>query len=465
MDRVRVLVVDDEPRLLRAWKEVLRDEEFEVHMASSGAEALSALDSVVLDVALVDVEMPGLGGLEVLRAMKQRWPQLEVIMVEGAAGVDVAVEAIKTGAFDFLGKPPAGGQAAALAVRRAAERGRLAEQHRGLAAELEERGAYQDLVGRSPKMLEVFRLIESVAQSATSVLLQGESGTGKELVARAIHVRSARSDQPFVAINCSALTETLLESELFGHTRGAFTGAVAPKKGLFEAADGGTLFLDEIGDIPPSTQVKLLRVLQEGEIKPVGSADFIRVDVRIIAATNLDLTRAKERGAFREDLYYRLNVITVQMPPLRARPEDIPLLACHFLQRAARKLERQVSGIAPEAMEALVAYRWVGNVRELENVMERAVVLGRGESIQLGDLPPPLRSNAEPPTEVAGHLTRLQYRRARDLALASFERSYVTALMRRASGNVSQAARHSGLDRSNFRLIMRRTGVKPEEFK
>jgi two-component system response regulator HydG len=292
------------------------------------------------------------------------------------------------------------------------------------------------------------------------VLIQGESGTGKELVARAIHYRSPRKDKPFVAVNCSALTDTLLESELFGHVKGSFTGATANKKGLFEAADGGTIFLDEIGDVPPATQVRLLRVLQEGEVKRVGANETTKVDVRVIAASNIDLVRAKEQGKFREDLFYRLNVITVTLPPLRDRPEDVPLLAQHFLRMYQAKMGKKVTSITPAAMEALVCHRWMGNVRELENVIERAVVLTSRELVDIEDLPPGLRDapGGGGDIEVLS-LAHLPYAEAKRLAMRAFERRYLSALLERSGNNVSSAARAAGVDRSNFRRLLKQYEV------
>jgi len=305
------------------------------------------------------------------------------------------------------------------------------------------------------------------------VLIQGESGTGKELVARAIHSRSPRRGRPFVVVNCTALAETLLESELFGHVRGAFTGAVSAKEGLFVAADGGTLLLDEVGDMPAPLQAKLLRVLQSGEVRPVGSNDTARVDVRILAATNVDLKRACARGVFREDLYYRLNVVAITLPPLRERPEDIPVLAYHFLERHARATGRPVHDITPAALKALISHPWRGNVRELGNAIERAVVLGQGPRIDVPDLAAITPSGAEAsalPADgtaraAAGPLADIPYAQAREHAIAGFERSYVGALLKRAGGNVSEAARLAGLDRSNFRRVMRRAGLRPEDYK
>jgi transcriptional regulator with GAF, ATPase, and Fis domain len=309
-------------------------------------------------------------------------------------------------------------------------------------------------------MRSVFKLVETVSHSTATVLIQGESGTGKELIARAIHYRSPRKDKPFVAINCSALTETLLESELFGHVKGAFTGALGNKQGLFEAANGGTIFLDEVGDLPPATQVRLLRVLQEGEVKPVGSNENIEVNVRVLAATHVDLGKAKSAGKFREDLFYRLNVSPLQLPPLRDRPDDVPLLATHFLLMHAKKSEKKVTGIGPQAMEALTLYRWPGNVRELENVMERAVVLTPNEVLELEDLPAEMRATSKSAADVEIYsLAHLPYAEAKRLAMRAFERRYLLAIIERNDSNISSAAKAAGIDRSNFRRLLKQYEV------
>ena len=459
-----VLVVDDEDVIRKAWKRMLPEGEFQVASCSDGQDAMHVLESQAVEVMILDVVMPGLGGMDLLSYVKARHPEIEVVMMTGYGGVDAAVEAVKRGAYDFLTKPFENIETAVLRVRKAVERKRLLDRTRRLEAALG-LGDLEEMVGQSRAIREVFRLIESVAQSPSSVLIQGESGTGKELVARAIHVRSGRRAAPFVPVNCSALSEQLLESELFGHLRGSFTGAVGTHKGLFVAAHTGTLFLDEIGDMPLATQVKVLRALQEGEIKPVGSTETLTVDVRILAATNADLTEARAKGRFREDLYYRLNVIAIHVPPLRERPEDIALLSYHFLRKHSERLGKQVGHVAPEALEALQAYRFPGNVRELENLIERAVVLGRDDTLRLADLPPALRDGALPAASGLEHFAHLRFRKARTLSMAAFEQRYVTELLRRVEGNISEAARLAGLDRSNFKRIVKRAGIDPPEFR
>src|SRR5215217_2647928 len=384
----KILVVDDDTVVLKAVSQILSREGYQVVSIDDAVEGLTAAKDPSVDVAILDIKMPNLSGMDLLRAIKASRPEVEVIMMTAFATVETAVEAVKAGAYDYLTKPFENIDEVSLTVAKAAERKALKDRTRALEEALTVRSQFEDLIGQSPQMRSVFKLVETVSHSTATVLIQGESGTGKELVARAIHFRSPRKDKPFVAVNCSALTDTLLESELFGHTKGSFTGATGNKKGLFEAADGGTIFLDEIGDVPAATQVRLLRVLQEGEVKRVGANESIKVDVRVIAATNVDLARAKEQGRFREDLFYRLNVIAVQLPPLRDRPEDVPLLAQHFLRMYADKLKKKLTGFTPRAMEALTCNRWVGNVRELENVVERASVLTSHEVVDVDDLPP-----------------------------------------------------------------------------
>ncbi len=469
----RVLIVDDEPALLRALEALLKKKGYDVVGLDSPIVATQRLATEDFDVALLDIKMPQLSGLELLNAVKHRRPEVEVIMMTGHATVETALQAVRSGAYDYLTKPFDDVEIVARSVAKAAERKALWNRNRQLETRLRERDglAPGGLVGASAPIREVQRMIDAVAYSSTTVLITGESGTGKELVARALHARSPRKAQPFVALNCGALTETLLESELFGHVKGAFTGAQRDQKGLFDAADGGTIFLDEIGDIPLSTQVRLLRVLQEGDIKRVGSADSVKVDVRVIAATHRDLPRLVKSGRFREDLFYRLNVINIPLPPLRERTEDVPLLAHHFLRRYSDRLGKRVKTLAPEALELLCGYRWPGNVRELENAVERAVVLCRAETVTPSDLPPavtghtaPLVREAPAGGEEAQWLT-LSYAAAKDQALRRFEKSYVEALMKACDNNISAAARRAGMDRSNFKRVLRkyRTDVEPDE--
>lgn len=451
----KIVVVDDDKVILRAVSEILRRDGHEVVTLGDPVEALAIVKDPSIDVVLSDIRMPNLSGIEVLKAFKMAQPDVEVIIMTGHATVETAVEAVKAGAYDYLTKPFERIDDFSLTVAKAIERRALKKRAAALEEALSNKTQYEGIIGHSAQMNALFKLVETVSPSTATVLIQGESGTGKELVARAIHFRSPRREKSFVAVNCSALTETLLESELFGHVKGAFTGAVANRKGLFEVANGGTIFLDEIGDIPAATQVRLLRVLQEGEIKRVGANETVSVDVRVIAATNVDLVQAKNEGRFREDLFYRLNVIGLKLPALRERPDDVPLLAQHFVRTYASKLGKTVASITPAAMELLVCYRWPGNVRELENVIERAVVLTPNAAVDIDHLPPEIR-NASKPAGDADFLSlvHLPFAQAKALTISAFERRYLTLLLEK-SANISQAALAAGMDRSNFRRLLK----------
>ncbi len=466
----KVLVVDDDKVVLRAVTEILRREGYPVVPVDDAVEGMAAAKDSEIGVVMLDVKMPNLSGMDLLKAIKRDRPDVEIIMMTAFATVETAVDAVKAGAYDYLTKPFENIDEVSLTVAKALERRTLRNQAKALSEALSAKDHFEKIIGQSSQMRAIFKLVETVAYSSATVLIQGESGTGKELVARALHAKSPRRAQPFVALNCGALTETLLESELFGHVKGSFTGAQRDQKGLFDAADGGTIFLDEIGDIPLSTQVRLLRVLQEGEIKRVGSADSVKVDVRVIAATHRDLPKLVKSGKFREDLFYRLNVIAIPLPPLRDRIDDVPLLAHHFLRRYADRLGKRVRTLSPEAIELLCGYRWPGNVRELENAIERAVVLCRGDAITPTDLPPavtgrtaPLVRESPAGADESAWLNQ-SYATAKESALRRFEKSYVEALMRACDNNISAAARKAGMDRSNFKRVLRkyRTDVEPD---
>jgi DNA-binding NtrC family response regulator len=464
----RVLVVDDERALRRALTRLLEVKGMTVGVAEDGASALELLERESFDVALVDLMMPRVGGLELLSHVRERHSTMEVVLMTAFGDVETAVQAVRSGAYHFLTKPFRSNDEVVLAVTKAAEHRRLLDHAVMLERRLERMQRFGGLIGNSPRMQEVYRLALGVAPTMSTVLILGESGTGKELTARAIHQHSPRAEKAFVAVNCSAIPVDLVESELFGHVRGAFTGATASRPGLFEVADGGTVFLDEIGDLPPLAQVKVLRALQEGEIKRVGSNDTKTVDVRVIAATNVDLKARIADGRFREDLFYRLNVVRIQLPPLRERPEDVALLAQHFLSRYAERSNRKVQSISPEAMEYLMGQRWQGNVRELENTIEHAVVFSTGERLELRDLPAAQESpgsvrpvSSSKPAVPDFH--DLPFRTAKSRALAVFESAYFQALLDECEGNVSEAARRAGLDRSNFRRAVRRAGVKTRD--
>ena len=381
-----ILVVDDEINYLTVMEALLGEEGYEVLTAPGGHEAMKLAGSADLDLVLTDMKMPKMNGIELLGELKRLYPDLPVIMMTAYGTVEKAVEAMKTGAYDYILKPFKN-EELLVTIARALEYHRLIQQNRMLLQVLDKKYGAPNIVGESQAMREILALVKRVATSRATVLISGESGTGKELVARAIHQQSPRAGKTFVSVNCAALTETLLESELFGHERGAFTHAVTMRKGRFELADGGTLFLDEVAEMSPALQVKLLRVLQEMEFERVGGNKTIKVDVRVVAATNRELKEEVEDNRFREDLYYRLNVVHLHIPPLRERREDIPPLATHFLQKYAQENVRGEVRLSPEAMKFLLHYSWPGNVRELENVMERAVILCNQNLITVNDLP------------------------------------------------------------------------------
>jgi DNA-binding NtrC family response regulator len=390
------------------------------------------------------------------------------VIMTAFGDVETAVRAVRAGAYHFLTKPFRSNDEVAVTVAKAAEHGRLAHRAAMLARRLEQMEQFGELIGNSPPMQEVYRRAMGVAPTSSTVLILGESGTGKELTARAIHQHSPRSDGPFVPVNCSAIPVELLESELFGHVRGAFTGATSTREGLFAAAHGGTLFLDEVGDLPPMAQVKLLRVLQEGETKRVGSDRTRTVDVRVIAATNVDLRERMLNGKFREDLFYRLNVVAITLPPLRERREDVPLLAAHFLRKYAERVGRPGREVSAEAIRLLQQQEWPGNVRELENAIEYAVVFCRGDVVTAADLPfeqlnlKPASSARASESELVlpSALADLPYREAKQMAVSAFDHAYFQALLERTGGNITRAAAEAGLDRSNFRRAAKRAGVK-----
>jgi DNA-binding NtrC family response regulator len=463
---LHVLVIDDEPSLRRGLARILASQGYRVTTAEDGAAGLECIEKDPPDVALVDITMPRMTGLELLARAKKTRPETEIIMMTANGGVDAAVQAVKLGAYQFLTKPFVSNDAVLIVVAQAAEHKGLLDRTRRLERRLEAKEQFGQLIGSSPKMLAVYKLVEGVAAATSTVLILGDTGTGKELVARAIHQRSARAAKPFVAVNCAAIPKELVESELFGHVRGAFTGAQNARAGLFESAHTGTIFLDEVGDLPLAAQVKLLRTLQEGEVKRVGSDETKIVDVRVLAATNVDLKSKIEAGVFRSDLYYRLNVIRISLPPLSERQGDIDHLAYHFLQKCADRMGWRPKKLAPDALVALRAYPWPGNVRELEHAMERALVLSKEETIHAHDLPfeadaPDARGLVSATWPVSSEslpsaLADLPFADAKKLAMGSFEDAYMTEVMRRSAGNLSEAARHAGVDRSNFKRILRK---------
>jgi len=431
-----VLVVDDEESMRHLLAVILRDHGYEVRAVANGEDALKELAARDYDLVLSDVRMPRMDGLTLLAKALEGQPDLTFIVMSAYGTHDTAIEAMKAGAYDYVSKPFKPDEVV-LVLRKAEERERLARENRRLRTELASSYRFENIVGPSEAMQDVLRQVRKVAPLKATVLLTGESGTGKELVARAIHELSPRASYPFVAVNCGAIPGELIESELFGHVRGAFTDASRDKKGLAVEADGGTLFLDEIGELPPQLQVKLLRFLQEEEVRRVGDTRSEKVDVRVVAATGRNLQRAVQEGQFREDLFYRLNVVGIRLPSLRERPEDIPALAQHFLAKYRRlRPDAPLSGISPQAMEALKAYRWPGNVRELEHAVERAVVLAEGTELADGDLPDELRSAPRPPPPVSLPEGSLSVKRA----TRSVEEQLIRKALEQTGGNRTRAA-------------------------
>jgi len=456
-----VLVVDDKENMLKLFVRILGPA-YEVVTAGDGERAISLLASRPFDVVVTDIRMPKADGFEVLKAVREKSPLTEVVLMTAFASVSKAVEAIKLGAYDYVQKPFEPDEVS-LVIARAVERKRLREQAANLQKELEGVYGFDNLVGKSASMRELYALIERAAQVDITVLITGETGTGKELVARAIHRRSARAEQRFVAVNCGALPPELVESELFGHAKGAFTGAIASKDGLFQEANRGTLFLDEVGELPVGVQVKLNRALQEREIRRVGENTPAKIDVRVIAATHRDLKAEAQAGRFREDLFYRLNVFATRLPPLRERKEDIPLLAAHFLRRYAKIHQREVDRFEPDALRALTGHSWPGNVRELENAVERAVAVTTGHQITVDALPPEVKGQSG--TLPAELLVKMPYRDAVELTRDRTSRDYLVALMREFNGNVTRAAERAGMERESLHRLLQRYGVRSNDFK
>jgi DNA-binding NtrC family response regulator len=468
--KARVVVVDDEQVILESWKEVL-DGKYEVLLFSDALAARGYFEKHDVDVALLDIRMPGMDGLTLLSELRRLHPEAEAIVITGHGTIQAAVQAIQAGAYDFLCKPVEDLDAAVRRIDSAVERRRLKQLNTTLRLRLDAMSPSTALIGESRSLRSVRELIAKVADSTAPVLIIGESGTGKELAARALHSQSSRRDAAFVAVNCAAMSETLIDSELFGHERGAFTGAVATHKGLFEAADGGVLFLDEIGDVPLQTQVRLLRALQEGEIRPVGATKARKVDVRVIAATNADLERAMREGRFREDLYYRISTFRMEIPPLRERREDIPLIAQHLLDKIAQKTGRAVHGFTDDALTTLVAHNWQGNVRELNNAIEHAATVCTGELIDVSHLPSFVSAGSGAAARRAavapliGSVSSAPYSVARTRLLDEFEQRYLSDLLGASGGNLSEAARRSGIDRSNLRRMLKRHNLSARVFK
>lgn len=454
----RILVVDDKENMLSMFTRILPDHD--VVTVSDGAEALGLIAAgEEFDVVVSDIQMPKVNGLTLLKEVKNVHPDVEVILMTAYAEVADAVEAMKSGAYDYLVKPFDPDEAV-LVVEKALEVRNLRSQTRRLQTELEHARGFGPFIGTSLPIQRVYALIDKAAPSEVNVLIEGESGTGKELVARSIHERSARSDGPFIAVNCGALPADLVESELFGHVKGAFTGAITGKSGLFEDAAGGTMFLDEINALSPALQVKLNRVIEEREARRVGGNKTYRIDVRLLCTTNTNLRIEVKEERFREDLYFRIHVLSIQLPPLRNRKEDIPLLAAHFL----KCINGRVSDFGPDTLKALMAYDWPGNVRELRNCIESAAVVAEGTSITTGDLPRHIVDDSMPEIS-AEHLASLTYQEALDLARDRMLKQYLLALMKAFKGKVTAAASQAGVERETLHRLLKKHSIDPSSFR
>src|SRR5262252_3691731 len=450
--KYRVLAIDDEPSVTEWLKILLEHEGYEVRTALIGTRGEEIFKTWKPDVVILDMLLPDVDGLDLLRRFKQVHAEPEVIMATGHGSVQKAVEAMKAGAFEFTEKPIEA-EALIAKIERAIERRDLLSENLLLKQKVEWQFRFGNIIGKSKKMHEVLELVESVAGSDANILIQGENGTGKELIANAIHYNSKRAKAPFIKINCAAIPKDLIESELFGYKKGAFTGAQNDKEGLFEMAEGGSLLLDEIGEMPPYLQTKLLRVLQEREYRPIGSDRIVRVDFRLICATNIDLDAALRDGKLREDLYFRINTITLRVPALRERTEDIPLLCEHFLEKYKHRHQRNVRSIAPAAYHVLIRHRWPGNVRELENVIERGVLVAKAQEINVGDLPESLRSEGAAATEfvIPPHRT-----------LAEIEKMAIVQTLQRTNWNKQEAAQILGLYRPTLYSKMKKHDIKDQ---
>jgi len=463
MESARILIVDDETVIRDGLKRVLEGQSFVVETCSSGFSAIELLQQREFDLIITDLKMPGMSGIEVLKSVKTLQPHIPVILITGFASIDTAVEAIKNGASDYITKPFAP-DILLEKVQNALANRIIPSEDISLDKEVSRQHGFHRFIGESKEMQKVYHRIMHVAATNSTVLITGESGTGKELAARAIHDNSPRKDKPFVAVDCSSLAETLLESELFGHVKGSFTGAVQTKTGLFKVADGGTLFLDEVSNISLSTQAKLLRALQERKITPIGGTQLVPIDIHLVAATNKNLRTMSNEGTFREDLFFRLNIIPIELPPLRDRKQDIPVLIRFFLKKYTVEIGKDIRGVAPDVMSFLENYAYPGNVRELENMIERAVVLAEGDIIRNEDLElwdsaetSPNRlieripMNAEELKEMKRHI--------RDHAMESLESLFVRNALDRNNWNVTRAAEETGILRPNFQSMMKKLGI------
>ncbi|MCP2518942.1 sigma-54 dependent transcriptional regulator [Candidatus Aminicenantes bacterium AC-708-M15] len=451
----KILIVDDEKSILDLLSMVFKKEGYNVYTALSSQRALELLDERDIDLVITDIKMPGMSGLSLLTHIKENYPDVPVIMITAYGSTREAVQALKAGALDYITKPFDIDELK-IVVRNALHKRQLEQENIHLKKELTKRYSFENIVGKSKKMQEIFNLIERIAPTDATILIYGESGTGKELVAKAIHYKSLRRNNKFVSINCGALPENLLESELFGHVKGSFTGAYSDKRGLFEVANKGTLLLDEIGEMNPMTQVKLLRALQERKIRRVGGVEEIEIDVRIIASTNQNLKEKIKKGEFREDLFYRLNVINITLPPLRERKEDIPLLVEHFVEKYSKQFRKEKKEVTPEVMKVFQDYHWPGNIRELENVIERAMALSQGNKITIDDIPKEIihPATVEMPVSIPEEGFNLNSH------LEEISRRYIEHALIKAERNIKRAAEILGISYRSLRHYIDKYGIK-----
>ena len=458
----RILVVDDEDIVIKSCMRILEGGDYQIESARDGREALRKVEDNPYDILILDIMMPNLGGLEVLRRIKEAYPNVDVIMITGLSQIDTAVQAMKLGAFDYISKPFEPDELK-LVVERALERRQLLQENLNLKSEVSSKYRFENIIGSSPQMQAVYRLVAQCAPTNSTVLLTGESGTGKEVIARAIHYNSLRKDKPFVPVDCNSLSENLLESELFGHVKGAFTGAVANKKGMFEVAGSGSLFLDEIGNFSIGIQAKMLRVLQEREFRAVGDTRTLTANFRLITATNKDLKAMVAAGTFRDDLFYRINIFPIHVPALRERKDDIPALAYHFLKVFSADLGKKITDISEGAISALVNYDWPGNVRELENAMHRAAILTSDHVIRQAHLITiidPSQAHADLAVPRTGDELKRVKKAAREKSVEEIEKQFVLEALKRNEWNVTKSAEDTGMQRPNFQALMKKYTIR-----
>ncbi|MEW6749648.1 MAG: sigma-54 dependent transcriptional regulator [Candidatus Latescibacterota bacterium] len=462
MANERILVVDDETDLAVSCQRLLASKGYETSIAGNGEEALQRIQEREPHLVITDLRMPGMDGMELLEQVKGLFPEIQVIMMTAYSTIEDAVRAMRLGGFDFVPKPFTPDHLAIVVEKALADRS-LREENRSLREQLSRTFSFDNIIGKSPAMSRIFESIRKIAGSSINVLIAGASGTGKELIARSIHANSRRSGRPFVALNCGALPEHLVESEIFGYERGAFTGAARPKPGLLESAHGGTFFMDEVGELPASLQVKFLRVLQDGRFRRLGSTQEREVDIRLICASNQDLDGLVESGRFREDLYYRINTFTISIPSLKERRDDIPLLVSHFLEKYAGQTETAARDVSPEAMELLRGYEWKGNARELEHVIERALVLASSDRIEVEDLPQSIQTTAAAESAPQRAYMDLPFKDAKAQLVEDFERRYIVEVLGKYQGNISRAAVHSGIDRRSLHRLLAKYSIDASE--